>query len=103
MWDKIRGWIRVLLTPSCWIQIQPYAEAWDRKLSELMAKERFQPLDEYTAKIGPFTVWIGNHPYSSMTLYKGPGYELRPSRITVLRAHDKMLSDLVYEAEKSPS
>lgn len=104
--EKIKGGLRVLFTPACWIQNGSYCRVWDRKLNELMQKYKFTDYDGYIAKLGDFEIWVANHPYASMTdfgLKRGlyPFYQLpRPSRITILRAHDKFKRDIaeVYGA-----
>jgi hypothetical protein len=91
----VKGWLRVLLTPGCWFQNKPYSSAWDRKLRELLRDHDFTHIDQYTAQLGPYIIWISNHPYASMTLYqRGMG---RPRRITILEAGDKFEQDLLKE------
>lgn len=102
MWDKFCGWVRVLLTPECWTQIHQYSEEWDRKLNELMATERFRSDGSmFTVQLGTFRVWVSNHPYASMGPYYRGLIWCRPRRITVLRAHDKMVRDLIEESVQS--
>lgn len=99
---------RVLMTPSCWIQVNPYSAVWDRKLKEALRQHKFRAAfylddepkyaafanrkDEYSVWLGPYRLWLANHPYASFGLsFKGP----RPSRITILEAYDRMLEDLL--------
>jgi hypothetical protein len=86
---KIKDFFRVLFTPSCWIQFDTYSKDWDILLNELMQKHDFVPMNEHTACINGIKVWISNHPYGSFEVLG-----VRPSRITILKAHDKLIKDL---------
>jgi hypothetical protein len=85
---SILEWARVLIRPDCWIQNHQYSERWDRELRRLLAAgERFKLRDDYTATIGNYDVWIGNHPYASMDPRKlSDSLHVRPSRATILTA-----------------
>ena len=87
---EVNDFMRVLLTPRCWLQNDRYSPLWDAKLNELMERHHFKP--EHTrhyAMLGTAKVWVSNHPYASFTYGK-----LRPRRITILRAMDKLRQDL---------
>jgi hypothetical protein len=84
----VKDFLRVLFTPSCWIQNESYNAVWDFKLNALMKSHRFTNWDGYTARIGEIEVWVANHPYASFS-YGGS----RPSRATILKAHDKLIID----------
>lgn len=85
--NRITDILRVVLTPSCWMQNGPYSAGWDMKLRRLMANGKFTPNDKFTVYIGGVQVWIANHPYASFT----PCFsEARPSRITILNAWKKL-------------
>lgn len=91
--------LRVLLTPSCWVTSDPYSPRWDDVLTRLMRDHTFEISKDggHTAKLGPATLWVSNHPYSSFMPYEG--FDLahyRASRITTLRAGDKYLKDTGY-------
>lgn len=90
---KLKEIIRVLLTPTCWVQVDEYSAVWDAKLNVLMRTHRFTHIGEYTAEIDGITVWIANHPYASFHPY-GHGPKVRPRRATILAAHDKLLNDI---------
>ncbi len=90
---KIKDFFRVLFTPSCWFQNYEYSEVWDKQLNELMKKEKFKYVFGYSAILGYYTIWIGNHPYASFTMKVGP-YEVRPKRSTILNAMDKLQKDV---------
>lgn len=93
----IKGMLRVLFTPDCWIQNERYSAEWDKKLIELLENHRFRDVGEHTAMLGPVEIWIANRPYSSMvpwnTTQRGVGSyksRFRARRITTLRAFDKL-------------
>lgn len=79
--------LRVLFTPSCWFQNNGYSKDWDSDLQELMTKHQFTDRGVFTAKLGGFDVWIANHPYAS---FSPAGCGVRASRITILKAADKL-------------
>lgn len=83
---------RVLTTPSCWLQNYPYSPEWDKELNRLMASQRFENVDKYTATLGRHEVWISNHPYASFTLRN---LGVRPKRSTILRAQRKLIGDVI--------
>lgn len=94
-WSRMKGWLRVLTTPGCWIQLNPYSPEWEHDLRKLMAEHRFTEIRECTTMLGPLSIWIENHPYSSFRPYKSFEYDdrVRPRRITVLEAMDKLERD----------
>lgn len=102
-YDKIKcnvmDFLKILFTPSIWVQNHEYSEVWDTRLNAYMEKYKFTEVSKYTAKLGPLTIWISNHPYASFTCYE-PKLEVRPSRATILKAHAKLVSDCVRDIEK---
>lgn len=97
------GWVRILVTPSCWLQNACYSKEWDTKLKQLIAANRFTNIGEHKAFLGGVEIWIDNHPYASFTP-RNLGPKVRPRRATILWAHDKLMRDLytdeVTELEK---
>lgn len=92
----MRGLIRVLLTPSCWFQNYSYNKKFDRRLIELMKSNKFEYIDDYHVRLGDVILWIRNHPYASMVpMINGNNLRIRPSRITILEAYDKMVEDIL--------
>lgn len=87
-------WIRVLLTPGCWLQNGKYSAQWDTVLREALKLHRFTEINAFRATLGPYQVWVANHPYASFT---PPLTTARPSRRTILMAHDKLIADLLEE------
>lgn len=86
---RIADLLIALITPSCWLQNDPFCREWDEELSALLdAGERFTNISAYEATIGGYRVWITNHPYASFTFRK-----LRPRRTTILRAHRRLVRD----------
>jgi hypothetical protein len=93
--DLVSLLLRVLTTPSCWLQNNSYSRQWDRRLKELMATHRFVRTSRHTAMLGDVLIWIANHPYASFSPYGDREMEIRPSRLTIFRAHDKLMRDIL--------
>lgn len=87
LWDQLR----FVFKPSYWMMLNPFSKSWDDQLNELMQTEYFIRETMHTAKIGGVVVWISNHPYCSFTPHRGPN--VRPSRATIERAHEKFVTD----------
>ena len=99
--DKMKYWLKVLLTPGCWLQLYSYNKHWDEELNRLMdSGEKFKDVSSHTAIIGGYCVWIKNHPYASFTPYYTGLPEFRPSRATILRAMDKLVADVIEAKTK---
>jgi hypothetical protein len=82
VWQRICDVFAVLVTPNCWIQVDPYSEDWDRELTWLMDNGfTFEWQDNFRAKIADYRVWVRNHPYGSFEIDNK-----RPRRATILRA-----------------
>lgn len=103
--DELHRAFLVLITPACWVRSGLYSPIWDKRLNELMKREKFKVHNKYVAKISDFDVWIGNHPYSSFSLEAEIGKfkpfsmeEVLPRRSTAILAHKKMIKDLVEES-----
>jgi len=92
----MEDWIRVLVTPSCWVQNYSYSRVWDMKLQKLLDNHKFVPVrgGSHINKLGEQEVWTANHPYASMRPYS-PDIPIRPSRITMLKAHDRLIDSLI--------
>jgi hypothetical protein len=90
---RLLGLLRVICTPSCWIQIHPFSAEWDRQLNQLMREHRFKNVGSHTATIGAFTVWIENHPNASFAPHNMNVLSVRPLRATILKAYDKLAYD----------
>lgn len=93
----LKYWLKVLLSPGCWIQNESYSSAWDKKLNELLDTEKFELTSRsvFSMKLGSYHIWTANHPYASFTIDIGGGNRVRPSRATIFKAYDCMVHDLV--------
>lgn len=92
--------IVIILNPACWIQNDGYSGTWDEELNRLMKGERFvKTITRYHATIGGHLVWISNHPYSSFTTDEF-GSTVRPRRLTILRAHKKLMRDFIRQTKE---
>jgi|TARA_R100000084_G_scaffold108987_1_gene73382 hypothetical protein len=89
-------WYRLL--PYYWIQNKPTDWEWDEFLNTLMDNHKVDVLCGYRAKIGGYTVWIENWPYSYGDFYgkEGKCGNGLPSVKT-----RKRLRKMVKEAKKS--
>lgn len=96
--SKLPGWLRVLLTPSCWVQNNRYLEMWDLELRDLLDQHKFTHISRYTAAIGGVTLWIENQPYACMN---PEGLSIRASRATILRALDQFYKDMWEERKNA--
>lgn len=88
--NNIYYWLYILFSPSYWIQIHTYSKQYDKKLNELLKKYDFEDSCNYYSKLGKLEVWIKNHPYGSYSI-KVDGRFLRPSRMTIAKAHKKRI------------
>lgn len=90
--DKTRWFLRSLL-PDFWIMNYPYSESWDKALNRLLDVYDFSEIGVYTAKLGDTKVWISNVPYAAFTpQIRGLMEDVRPSRITIARALEKLIN-----------
>lgn len=90
---KLSMLFRILTTPRCWHRSFRYSKTLDTQLNLLMDHHRFEPVSSCTAKLGPLTLWIANHPYASFHVHEPHEMECLPSRATVFRAMDKLEED----------
>ena len=92
----IKDVLTIIFWPKIWLMNDRYNKDWDKKLNSLMKANKFEQGSEYDATIGGTKVWIANHPYASFSPRSlGENIKVRPSRITILRAHRKLVSDLL--------
>lgn len=86
---RLRDWLAVLLTPSCWLQNCALDAGWDRELRWLLDNGyRFHDIDKYHARIGDYEVWIANYPYAAFRYG-----DIRPRRATIIRAWKVLAAD----------
>mgnify|MGYP001769164340 CR=1 FL=1 len=91
----MNNYLRVFLTQLCWFQNCPYSKEWDNKLNDLLKTENFIIVQEgYKVRLNEYIIWVANHPYNSFTIILC-GYEVRPKRITILKAMDKLQKDML--------
>lgn len=97
----MKYWLKVIFTPACWIRNGAYSEAFDAELTRLLDNgATFENYDRFTAQIGHLTLWVENHPYASFTPYDLAMNAVRPSRATILRAHEHFVKDVVIGHSK---
>lgn len=88
--------LQFIFMPNYWIMNEPYCKQLDQKISDLLDKEDFKYIDNYTAKLGNLTIWIENQPYACMMPYQLK-FTCRPSRLTIKRGLKKLRSNLINE------
>lgn len=93
---KLSMLFRILTTPLCWLRFGRTSLAWDKKLNELLDKHNFVPISSCRAQLGPYTLWIANHPYKSFYLMEPYEFDALPTRTTAFRAMDKLEHDIVH-------
>jgi hypothetical protein len=106
MLKKLKGAWRVFMTPSCWMLNYPFDARWDTLLKGALIEHSFRPVyyflsneeDPHHVYLGPYKLWVTNHPYASFVPAKGP--QVRASRITILEAHDKWVRDSLEAATR---
>lgn len=91
---RLLDWV-LALSPRYWFMSYPYSDAWDARLNQLMEQNTFKWASPCQAKLGGVHVWIENHPYASFSPYKPAQINVRPSRLTIIRAHRKLVTDLL--------
>ena len=90
---NIKYFLKVITTPSCWIQVDKYSKDWDDILNKLLEKENFKDFGTHRAKIGNTEVWVSNMPYGAFSVTLDNKTVLRPKRTTIFKAYEKYLRD----------
>lgn len=91
---NLKDFFYFLFRPSFWIMLNPYDQAWDQKLNELLDKYPFSLLSPHTAQLGDVVVWISNYPYSTFRPYGDLSLMVRPKRRTILKARKQLMRDI---------
>lgn len=86
-----------ILRPDYWVSIYPYSKRVDKELLRLLEEgTSFTDITTYTAKFGPYTLWIENHPAASFSIYSSSTASrvtVLPSRYTRKKLMDKLTED----------
>jgi hypothetical protein len=86
----MKYWIKVLLTPSCWIRNYPYSKEYDDICLKQLENPVFTNVGEHYAQLNGKLVWINNYPYAAFHLERGRlAYKL-PSRRTVFKLKEAL-------------
>lgn len=90
--------LQFIFRPSYWVMLKPYSKELDCIINCLLDKHDFTEINQYTAKLGDYTIWIENIPYSCINLYEaGQLDNCRPSRLTIKRALDRLGNRIITE------
>lgn len=88
--STMRHWLRVLLTPACWLLNNRVDRQWDHALNEMLDRKPMLKLGYLTVSVDGFVIWAGNYPYAYGTPrdQRLNDSSLMPSRRTIFRLHD---------------
>ena len=90
LWDRVI----IVINPMFWTMSEKFSKKLDDQLNNLMKENKFvkNTYSDCHAQLGNERFWIENYPYSC---FESDTYEnLRPSRLTILRAKRKLDKDL---------
>lgn len=97
LYSVLLPYIFVLVSPGYWVSIYPYNKQVDKILLKLLEEGTcFTNITTYTAKFGPYTLWIENHPAASFSIYSSSTaskVSVLPSRYTRKKLMDKLIED----------
>lgn len=91
--EKLPEYWTVLKNPGCWNTIGHYNPEWDVELRELVKHHKFHDRKTYTAKLGNYTLWTGNLPYSCFYKHDWRNFghrDGRPSRYMMVYCTRKL-------------
>lgn len=96
--------LQFIFKPSYWVLNHDYNAMWDITLNHLLDKYNFTMIDEFTAKLGDTIIWVRNQPYATMRPYSSNWIiPIRPSRLTIKRAINKLNNDYLVNLELNKS
>jgi len=115
---RIMDILSVVFNVRFWMTNYEYSSGWDDEINKLMSEFKFSTYDyntnqslpgdiwfgsgdHYTSYLNDVEIWTSNHPHASFTIKKD-GHTYRPSRLTILRAHRKLLVDRKNEKTNFP-
>lgn len=111
---------KFIFMPHYWIMLGEYDRQWDKQLNELALKHDFIPVNAFNdngtaswASLGDVHMWVGNYPASffvkedikdvvslidcGLKVYfyhqRNIGFQSRPSRLTIHRLRNKLVTD----------
>jgi hypothetical protein len=101
----IKDVLLITVNPLFWGLHNPYSSLWNSEFNRVLKTEKFVRVNEWTAKIGPYFVGMVDYPYrifypvyDEMVIgYDETVPEVRPSRLTILRAKRKLDKELEVE------
>ena len=82
--------LQFIFRPNFWFMNNEYNKVLDELFNVLLDKYDFKDVNYHTARLGEYTIWIANYPYGSMVIDDILLYRYRPSRLTILRAKNKL-------------
>ena len=85
--------LQFIFKPSYWLMNYPYSKEVDKIILELLKDNEFTDYctaTKATANLGKAVIWVENRPYASIRLDGTCLEKYRPSRLTVLKALNKL-------------
>ncbi len=89
MSNELLCFLRIIMTPSCWIRNRSTNKQWDRMVLSQLKTPHFTENDNYTVMLNGVQMWVENYPYAYGTDYTGLNDGM-PSRATVFRLKDAL-------------
>lgn len=90
--------LQFIFKPHFWLMNNKYSAMWDKIFNQLLDKNKFIYIDEYTARLGKYDIWVKCYPYACMRLVDWSNTQIvanfRPSRLTIQKAYKKYLKDI---------
>lgn len=93
MLNELLCFMRIFVTPSCWIRNERTDKHWDRRIRKELENPTFTDFTGRTVRLNGAKIWIANHPYASVTNHDR-GIGGMPSRRTVFMFDDALRRSL---------
>ncbi len=96
----IKDFLWIVLHPSFWLMNYSYSAEWDKELRNLMKVHKFTNISRFTAYLGTQKVWIANYPFAAFMPMCLGTIHVRPSRIIIRDAYEKLINNILKEGVK---
>lgn len=84
--NHIRRFLKIFITPSCWLRNHRTNRKWDKVLNEMLDNPEFsKEYSNYTIFLNDVQIWIANEYYAACHPYNGPMKNRLPKRTIVFR------------------
>lgn len=82
--------LQFVFKPDWWLMNGYYNEKVDKMMNHLLDNHEFTNIGWATAYLGGVKIWIANQPYACMIPHDILHYDVRPSRLTILKGLKKL-------------